>query len=574
MFKKITTLLLISALSICVSKAQTCSGVTTFTPCTANIDDGSLGANYSDNLTCVFLIQPTGATSITLNFTAFNIESGYDFLEIHDGPNSAAPLIGTYSGTTLPPSIVSTGGSIWMYFTSDGSYNYSGWSASYTCTGGGGGLCSGLTNITNCSGTITDGSGTGNYIDNMYCEWLINPTGTNQPKLHFTQFDTESGYDGVIVYDGTDDTGTELLNWSGNTIPPDVTSSTGALYVVFISDGVNTYGGFSATYSCVAPQCTGTTNITSCSGTIADGSGNLNYQNNLDCGWKIQPAGANYITLHFTGFNTYDSNDYLEVFDGPNASANSLGVFYGTTVPADIVSSGGSIFLKFTTNASSGAAGWSINYTCNNSAPGCTGQTSLTNCSGSFSDGSGTSNYLNNLNCSWLMHPAGASSVTLHFNSFNTESNDYVTIYDGPTTAAPSLGAYSGTFAPADIVSSGGNLLVTFTSNGSVAAPGFDCSYTCNNGVGIPEIDELLNFNVYPNPNDGTFKMIIEFNSPSLVFLSMKDAMGRTVKVWDPQVIGNKHSQKMEVSELAKGVYTLIAETNGRSYHKSVAIIK
>ena len=554
--------------------AQTCSGLTTLPLCTATFEDGSGSGNYSDNLNCPFLIQPAGATSITLTWTSFNIESQYDFVYVHDGPSSAAPLIGTYTGTSLPPVITSTGGSLWILFTSDGSYNYSGWSASYTCTGGGGGLCSGTTTITSCSATISDGSGTGNYIDNMDCKWVLNPTGTNQAKLHFTQFDTEAGYDGVLVYDGTDDTGNLLLNWSGGTIPADVTSTTGALYVNFISDGTNTYGGFSATYSCVTPNCSGTTNITTCSGTLTDGSGNQNYQNNLSCGWKIQPAGANYITLHFTVFNTYNSNDYLEVFDGPNSSANSLGYFYGSSLPADITSSGGSIFIQFTTDGASGAAGWSVNYTCNNSPPGCTGQTSLTSCNGSFSDGSGTSNYLNNLNCSWLIHPAGATAVTLHFNSFNTESNDYVTIYDGPTTASPSLGAYSGAFAPADIVSSGGNLLVTFVSNGTAIAPGFDCSYTCNNGVGISETEELLNFLVYPNPNDGTFKLIMEFNTPSLVNLSMKDALGRTVKTWQPELIGNKHSQKMEVADLPKGVYTLVAETAGRAYHKSVAVIR
>ena len=572
--KKITLISLLVFLKSFIAYSQTCSGLTTLPLCTATFDDGSGSSNYSDNLNCPFLIQPAGATSITLNFLSFNIENGYDFLAIHDGPNGNAPLIGTYTGTTLPPTITSSGGSIWMLFTTDVSYNFSGWTASYTCTGGGGGLCSGTTTITTCSATITDGSGAGDYIENMDCKWILDPTGTNQAKLHFTTFDTELNYDGVLVYDGTNDTDPLLLSWSGNTIPPDVTSTSGALFVNFISDNIINAGGFSATYSCVATQCTGTTNISSCSGTLSDGSGNQNYQNNLSCGWKIQPAGANWITLHFTAFNTYNSDDYLEVFDGPNSSAALLGFYYGNSIPADIVSTGGSIFIQFTTDASNNAAGWSLNYSCNNSAPGCSGQTSLTTCNGSFSDGSGTNNYLNNLNCSWLIHPAGASSINLHFSSFNTEANDYVTIYDGSTTAAPSLGAYSGTFAPADIVSSGGNLLVTFISNGTSVAPGFDCSYTCNTGVGIPETDELLNFNIYPNPNDGTFKLIIEFNNPTMVNISMKDAFGRTVKTWEPQMIGNKHSQKMEVGDLPKGIYTLVAESNRQSYHRSVVLIK
>ena len=459
MRKTITLLSLLLLLLTYVAHSQTCGGLWTITLCTANLDDGSLNNNYSNNLNCSYLIQPPGATSILMNFTAFDIESGYDFLEIHDGSSAAAPLIGIYTGTSLPPNVVTTGGSLFMLFTSDNSYNYAGWSSSYYCLGGGGSFCNGLTNITNCSGTISDGSGTSNYSDNSNCQWSINPSGTNLPKLHFTQFDTEAINDQLTVYDSPDNSGNVLGNWSGNTIPSDVTSTTGALYVLFTTDGSTTAGGFSATYSCVAPQCTGTTNITTCSGTLSDGSGNSDYQNNLDCGWLIQPAGANNITLHFTAFDTEVLFDYLEVFDGPSASANSLGLFSGNSIPADIVSSGGSLYLKFTTDVSAGAAGWSINY-------------------------------------------------------------------------------------------------------------------TCNNGVGIPDIDELINYSLYPNPNDGTFKMIIEFNSPSLVYLSMKDAMGRTVKTWAPQVIGNKHSQKMEVSDLAKGVYTLVAETNGRSYHRSVAIIK
>jgi len=574
MRKIITILLVLFSFSFNSAWSQSCNGLTTYTVCSGNFTDGSGAANYTDNVDCTYLIQPPGATSITLTWTSFTTEVGYDFVYVHDGANSAAPLVATYSGTSLPLPLTSTGGSLFLHFVSDGSYNFAGWSVSYLCAGGGGGLCSGSTTITSCSATVTDGSGTGNYIDNMNCAWVLNPTGTNQPKLHFTQFDTEPGYDELFVYDGTNDTGPLLLQWSGGALPSDVTASTGAMYVNFISDFSNTYGGFSATYSCITPNCSGTTNLTTCTGTISDGSGVQSYQDNLNCSWKIAPAGANYITLHFTGFNTYDPGDVVEVFDGPNASATLIGYYYGASIPADVVSSGSTIFIRFTTDGSYSAGGWSLNYTCNNTAPGCTGQTSLTNCNGTFADGSGTNDYLNNLNCSWLIHPASATSVSLHFNSFNTESNDFVTIYDGPTTASPSLGAYSGSFPPADITSSGGNMLVTFASNSASPGAGFDCSYTCNNGVGIADIDELLNFNVYPNPNDGTFKMIIEFNTPSLVNIFMTDEFGRMVKSWKPQVIGNRHSQKMEVSELANGVYILVAETNGRTYRKYIAVAR
>ena len=49
----------------------------------------------------------------------------------------------------------------------------------------------------------------------------------------------------------------------------------------------------------------------------------------------------------------------------------------------------------------------------------CEGTTLLTLSSDSFSDGSGSDDYLNNSKCKWLIWPDNANSVTLHFNSFN-----------------------------------------------------------------------------------------------------------------------------------------------------------
>jgi hypothetical protein len=51
----------------------------------------------------------------------------------------------------------------------------------------------------------------------------------------------------------------------------------------------------------------------------------------------------------------------------------------------------------------------------------CNGTTNLTASSGTFSDGSGNTNYGDNTNCSWYIAPAGANQITLSFSSFNTE---------------------------------------------------------------------------------------------------------------------------------------------------------
>jgi hypothetical protein len=107
----------------------------TITTASGNLyDTGGAAGNYPDDERQAWLIQPPGAQSITLDFTAFDLEYGYDNLFIYDGDTITAPLIGSYTGTTSPGIIISTGGSILLEFRSDCSTVSSGWEVSYTET--------------------------------------------------------------------------------------------------------------------------------------------------------------------------------------------------------------------------------------------------------------------------------------------------------------------------------------------------------------------------------------------------------------------------------------------------------
>ncbi|MDR2834683.1 MAG: hypothetical protein LBV69_00580 [Bacteroidales bacterium] len=63
-------------------------------------------------------------------------------------------------------------------------------------------ILSGTTELTAQSGTFTDGSGSNNYANNTNCSWLIQPSNASSITLSFSAFNTETGYDGVIVYNG------------------------------------------------------------------------------------------------------------------------------------------------------------------------------------------------------------------------------------------------------------------------------------------------------------------------------------------------------------------------------------
>ncbi|MGB3948376.1 MAG: N-acetylmuramoyl-L-alanine amidase [Bacteroidia bacterium] len=95
-------------------------------------DSGGNSGNYSDDERILTLIQPTGATAITLNFTSFSTEAGWDYLFIYDGATTSAPLLGKYDGTTGPGTITSTSGSLLIEFRSDCATAAAGWAATWT----------------------------------------------------------------------------------------------------------------------------------------------------------------------------------------------------------------------------------------------------------------------------------------------------------------------------------------------------------------------------------------------------------------------------------------------------------
>lgn len=236
---------------------------------------------------------------------------------------------------------------------------------------------------------------------------------------------------------------------------------------------------FKCTFSQVTTYCNSTTTLTTASGTFSDGSGNNNYNNNSDCKWKIQPSGATSISLNFSNFSISNPGDTLYVYDGGTTTSPLLAALTGNTLPPVITSTSGVLLVRFATDGSNTATGWTANYTSIVVPTYCNGTTTLTATSGNFSDGSGATDYGNNSHCSWLINPPDASSITLSFNHFNTEpTNDIINIYDGNDNTATLLGSYSGNSIPASITSTGGAIFIEFITNDSITTSGWDASYT------------------------------------------------------------------------------------------------
>ncbi len=95
-----------------------------------------------------------------------------------------------------------------------------------------------------------------------------------------------------------------------------------------------------------------------------------------------------------------------------------------------------------------------------------------------YDSGGPTGDYVDQEYCSFLINPCG-SNLQLNFSAFDLEWNyDYLTIYDGTTTAAPLIGSYTGNVLPPVINSTSGNLFLVFSSDWSIIAPGFAANWT------------------------------------------------------------------------------------------------
>lgn len=225
-----------------------CQGADTLKTFDGTIDDGSGPVyDYSDNASCSWLIAPDDSVNnITISFLKFETDAS-DVMTIYDGESSTAPVLGTYSGPTLPDDVVSSGDKVFITFDTDGSGVAPGWLLTYSSENPV--YCSGLVQLTQYdSDTFSDGSGSRDYHNGTQCLWKILPEGAGTVSLFFDSFKTEEDADYVSVYDLV--TLDLLGEYSGDMGQPGMvaTSMSGQMFVTWSTNASITDEGWEAYY--------------------------------------------------------------------------------------------------------------------------------------------------------------------------------------------------------------------------------------------------------------------------------------------------------------------------------------
>jgi PKD repeat protein len=109
---------------------------------------------------------------------------------------------------------------------------------------------------------------------------------------------------------------------------------------------------------------------------------------------------------------------------------------------------------------------------------------------GQFYDSGGpTGGYLDNENCTLLIDPGCALSITITFSQFSTESCcDHLTIYDGPNATYPQILYASGSSIPSPVTANSGKMFIRWTSDGSVTSTGWAATWSSVVGSGLPPV--------------------------------------------------------------------------------------
>ncbi|XP_069593736.1 CUB domain-containing protein 2 [Ranitomeya imitator] len=322
---------------------------------------------YPPYTECSWLVVVSEGSTVQLTFQEFNLEyhdtCEYDYIRIHNGASrDEGNLLGTFCGSQLPPNITSSWHVLSVIFHSDKHVGSSGFLATYRKD-----ICGGV--LTSLSGVITSPDYPDNYPNNAECHWLISAAPHSTIRLVFTDFQLESqecNFDYVAVFDGSSQEEDQVRHYCGTTKPPDTTSSSNELLVVFKSDFNIGGRGFKAYYS--SGECQDV--FTAVKGNITSPRYPDMYPNNIICQWNIQLTQGFRIKLFFRDLELEEVNtlteecdyDYLAVYDGQSTRDKPLGRWCGTNIPAPLISTKNNLLLVLVTDRDTANRGFSVSY--------------------------------------------------------------------------------------------------------------------------------------------------------------------------------------------------------------------
>ena len=419
-------------------------------------------ANYANNANVTTTINPsTAGENVTVTFTAFQLESNFDFLKVYNGPTANSPLLANLSGSIIPNAITASNssGCLTFVFTSDGSVSLTGWSAVVSCSTAS--VISCPTPIATTATTDTNGIVTFSWSEaGTASDWEV--------------YVSQCGSTPTVTTQGV---GTQSNPYLFQGLLP------GTCYSIYVRSicGLNDVSEWSTGAVVTIPICQSPTQL------------------------NVTQLTSNSAYLNWTNPNINGASEV--VYQLANSGIPQTNILYlsSTTLVA-------SNLLPLTAYEFYVRSNCQNNTTSNWSGPFVfTTLSAPSVCGGNFYDNGGlSSNYTSLADSTTTICPSiPGDIVTVTFTSFDTETGwDGLYVYDGNSISAPQIsssnlgsnvpsglpGSFWGTTIPGPFVSSSstGCLTFRFRSDASVNRSGWVANISCDVLSNCPKPTSLI----------------------------------------------------------------------------------
>ncbi|MEG2070721.1 MAG: C10 family peptidase, partial [Bacteroidales bacterium] len=137
------------------------------------------------------------------------------------------------------------------------------------------------------SGSLDDGSGNQNYLNNTNCTYVIAPDNAQSFTITIQTINTEENVDTLSFWKGNPENGLLVSSYSGTSNSPQTLTieNTDSLYITFKTNNTVTGEGWKLKYSVErdVTACSSLLVFTQPSGTFEDGSGDAHYASSSEC---------------------------------------------------------------------------------------------------------------------------------------------------------------------------------------------------------------------------------------------------------------------------------------------------
>ncbi|XP_070581966.1 cubilin-like [Ptychodera flava] len=435
---------------------------------------------FDQNMDCRWIVKAINSTTLLATFDTLSLQDNNNYVTFRDGPQRLSNLIGTYHGVSASavkdmPAILTSQEYLWINLRTDEIPTYGKLNVTVTSQ------AYGRQYFQPMPHTPFKVDKPADFATQLY-RFSTAPdyqtVNDNQVELLFPECYLSNG-SSLTFYDGNSALDPMLAQFIGPMFACNSVYSNGQ-NVFLVMEGLQGNDTVSGQFSVIEPGCHGTyldsTGTFSLNGSVLTDSSM--------CSWTIKPSDTSRVlSLVISEIKMADESDTINVHYGESSGDPIIAKvdksLHKTPVIFSSGHSAGPLLVEY--NNTKHTNGTNMVFVASYKLQGGCQNSMTVSASGELHSPEFPNQYPFNAQCWHKMTIPDGKLAHLYFDSFSLYSKHQVTVLDN-TNGSTSIGNYSGNVPPNDIIFSGTDLQVSFSSLADASdlnvAQGYNISYT------------------------------------------------------------------------------------------------